>query len=1127
MADQPKPLKYTGARLTDYQELVVTPRLRGEARLAVIIELNKRERKAKQQKKKRDEKRRVKEEQEARERSARIARELAERMQKEKEKREARNAKRRQQRAEAKEAKKEFSVTVLVTFLCNKRVSDEGEGKTKRKQLEGNNGFRITRETTLTVAGRANIKKAVDEYVRGEEEYLKQESGIQSVKIISVDEAITEIKREKIDKKTIKMKEAQALNLDGEIVQTWDTGKGRCVYDFLIWRYGNRKGCIKVCVDEKLDKLFSKYINESDEEVTVENPQEEGVCVYQLINFSEAVGCRMYALDEDDKILHFHEPKRVVMGLPALIYKVKNNHMYAIIDNAKSIAKMGKAEFKSNMGYENKEKEEKQKLEIVVVEKEGSSMDFLINTMKKEGVEISKPQRNIRFSDSGIVSFVLNKKQYIFDEDDTIKNAQAIMKINDKEYTGETTHTLLINMLEQLEYNKKSVCNPGVFSSLLAEGVKFRTHYGIVDEQYSYKDVQQLVENGEANCYDIGKCYTACVTNPYDNWIFLNFNDTWEEYDGELKTGLYFVETNDMTLMHGSNIYSNKIIQLAIDEGIELTIVKQLLPKYIELKDYYHKLLEQIDTLCKGDKTLKKSLTNIITGFLGKHKTTKYFPKLTTDMNTVWNDFTKPEFHENETFAYKYDNYYIYGYKKHIINAETNIPHYIQILDWSNMRLYNMIKESGGKCIFRKTDCAVVLGGSVKTGEEIGEYRESELPKSLGVMRPVEERHVDRYVVDLKEWNHITTISDSDQVEDVYNLLMEKKGLINCSRAGTGKTWNCLEIEKRFKERVENPKVIKLAFTNKASMNMNGTTIHKFLKINKEGKFKLNWLDSLRNQTILFMIDEISMIGAYLWRRLVELKRYLGNSCYFLLCGDYRQAPPVEEEERDYFDSSAVKYLSNHIRIEFTVRKRYDLDLWNFAEDVYERDYTNYDLIKRVDRDDIAFLSTTANICYYNKTRKYVNARINSYVATSKKEKIVLKYEHPEDSEILEAKALQQDVVLYAGLPIMAIKTMSDKKTKEVLCVNNESFVVEDIDQFITMSSIRTNEEGEEYKHTITCKYGEFHSMFVMKYCSTTHKQQGDTIDKNIVIFDYRCMSKNLKYTAVTRAKKLSQIHIV
>jgi hypothetical protein len=695
------------------------------------------------------------------------------------------------------------------------------------------------------------------------------------------------------------------------------------------------------------------------------------------------------------------------------------------------------------------------------------------------------------------------------------------MELNNKEYTGQTTHTLLIELLQKLEYNQKSICNPHVFKSLISENVKFRTHYGICDSNYNYKDVQELVENGKANCYDIGKCYTACVANPYDDWMFMGFNNAWEEYDGVLKTALYFVETEDMTLLHGSNIYSNKIIELAIEEGIELTIVKQLLPSYTQPKNYYSNLLKEIDTLCKGDKDLKKSLTNIITGFLGKHKTTKYFPKLSTDPKTVWDDFTKPEFHENETFAYKYDGYYIYGYKKDVITAETNLPNYIQILDWSNIRLYNMIKQSKGKCLFRKTDCAVVLGGEVKTGEEIGQYRFSDLPKSLGVMRPAEERCVDRYVVDLKDWNHINTICDSDQVEDVYSLLMQTKGVINVSRAGTGKTWNCLQVEKRFKERVQNPRVVKLAFTNKASMNMNGTTIHKFLKINKAGKFKLSWLKSFRNQTLLFMIDEISMIGAFLWRRLVELKRYLGNSAYFLLCGDYRQAPPVEEEEHDYFDSSAVKYLANSTRIEFTVRKRYDLDLWNFAEDVYERDHTNFDLVKRANRDDLEFLSKTANICYYNKTRKYINQRLNNYVAKSQGNTLFIKYEHPKDSEIPETKALQQNAIVYAGLPCMAIKTNTKKET-----VNNESFVVDDINNKITLSSIRINEDGEEYTHTIAIDAEEFHELFVMKYCSTTHKQQGDTIDKDIVIFDYNCMSKNLKYTAITRAKKLSQIHI-
>lgn len=1111
-----KALKYTGKRLTDYQETVVVLRLKGAERNEIITELNKLERKAQAQKAKRDEARAKKEAE--LDRLARIAeaQKEAEQEKKLKQRREAQNAKRKAQRNQ----KKQFSVSVTVVFLCNKTQSDS-----KRKQLSDTSNFTVTRETTLTVMGESNIKKAVDAYVEKEEESLRTDSKIRSVKVESLSINKTEIKREQTDRKTIKMKDTFALNLDGEQIQLWNTGKGRCVYDFLIWRYSDKKGCKKICTDEKLDEIFKTYTNDQEEEKTAENPQEEGVCVFQLINFSEAVGCRMYALDENNTLFYSHVPGRINKDIPPLIYKVKNNHLYALIDSAKSVSRWGKGESKSEMGYENKNKKE-ESVEIVVVKKEASSFEFLIDTMKKEGVEVN--QRKIRFSDSGIVSFTLNGKQYIFDEDDSIKNAQTIVELNEQEYKGETTHTILINLLQKLEYNEKSVCNPHVFNSLISENVKYRTHYGICDSDYTFKEVQEYVESGKANCYDIGKCYTSCMTNPYDDWLFMDFNNAWEEYDGCLKTGLYFVKTNDMTLLHGSNIYSNKIIQYAIEEGIKLKIVKQLLPSYTKPKDYYSNLLQEIDTVCKGDKDLKKSLTNIITGFLGKHKTTKYFPKLSTDANTVWDDFTQPEFHENETFAYNYDGYYIYGYKKDVITAETNLPHYIQILDWSNIRLYNMIKESRGICIFRKTDCAVVVDGEVVTGDQIGEYRYSDLPKSIGIMRPVEERSVDKCIVDLKNWNRVENIFDSDQVEDVYSLLMQTKGCINVSRAGTGKTWNCLEVEKLFKERMKNAKVVKLAFTNKASMNMNGTTIHKFLKINKDGKFKLSWLKSFRNQSLLFIIDEISMIGAFLWRRLVELKRYLGNSAYFLLSGDYRQAPPVEEEEYNYFDSSAVKYLSNCNRVEFTERKRYDLDLWNFAEDVYERDVTNLSLVKRANRDDLIFLSQTANICYYNKTRKYMNDRINTYVAQTKIEKVLVKYEHSEDSPITKEKALQQDAIIYAGLPVMAIKTNSKKQTKGTLlrCVNNESFIVEEIGDTIILSATRINEEGEEYKHSITIDIKEFHELFIMKYCSTTHKQQGDTIDKDIVIFDYNCMSKNLKYTAVTRAKKLSQIHI-
>jgi hypothetical protein len=46
-------------------------------------------------------------------------------------------------------------------------------------------------------------------------------------------------------------------------------------------------------------------------------------------------------------------------------------------------------------------------------------------------------------------------------------------------------------------------------------------------------------------------------------------------------------------------------------------------------------------------------------------------------------------------------DYYMYGFNKEIKFSETNIPMYIQVVDESNIKLYDMIKEMGGKLVFK------------------------------------------------------------------------------------------------------------------------------------------------------------------------------------------------------------------------------------------------------------------------------------------------------------------------------------------------------------------------------------------------------------------------------------------
>ena len=60
--------------------------------------------------------------------------------------------------------------------------------------------------------------------------------------------------------------------------------------------------------------------------------------------------------------------------------------------------------------------------------------------------------------------------------------------------------------------------------------------------------------------------------------MVLDFNDEWEDYDDELKFGLYYVQTDDIMLFKGSNIYPDSIIRKAIQENINFNIIYQLIP---------------------------------------------------------------------------------------------------------------------------------------------------------------------------------------------------------------------------------------------------------------------------------------------------------------------------------------------------------------------------------------------------------------------------------------------------------------------------------------------------------------------------------------------------------------------
>jgi len=1031
---------------------------------------------------------------------------------------------------------------------------------------------------------------------------------------------------------TKKMKMA-TLALDGELPQEWDTGTGRCVFDYLIYKYGDLKGFKKCMNYEYLNDLFDGRLNENylDSEGKVLNPNQkpldDGVSINQLEIFCNRFGVRMYVFSIDDHCIHHYKPPNINKNGRPLIFRIYNNHIYPIDDEKERASKVGKVLFDENkeeggntLCLKIKSKDIEIMEENCVGEKEYNIIAPPVRHY--EGTEIEKPytqeERN-EFAMQQIFSrktlpFPI-KKNNLYYEDGTILN----MKIGDDiimtepaneqcksyidswdcVYQGEQPVHLLYNLWketyfedeemkvpESISKNKmRSSPNSAVAKVLLVDGVKHRTHYGatrdlteylqeieeyediemieesIVDTPFGKKKkktktikkekkekrrlIDKMIDDGEIISCDIEKCYASLLINPKDNWIVFDFLDEVENFvdthyytdDSDLELGLYYVETNDLTLLHQSNWYSNKIIDMAKKIGIEFKIKYQIQDR-IKFRSeektgerdnttYFHPIIDTALADFVNFPELRKLVINQITGILGKTNGTRLQVHLTNDVEYVWEDFVAPQANKNrdvfiQPLNYKDEKLWIYGHTELTEWTDWNLPMYIQILDWSNMMLYDMAKEMGGEVLFRKTDCVAILNGkkvkemtATPFSEENYDYitdswgsfrnEDKEKTKQLNYETPMKtNRHIGEPPInDL--WNTYD-YKDSDEWEAIIKTAKENKGMLVMGRAGTGKSY----VPKKAVEEglIKDDEKCRLSFTNRASRNINGTTIHKALAINANGRSNNKTL-SKYNANDVIIVDEISMINADLWKILFLLKKTSGAT--FILLGDYRQCRPIEEsridiENPNYFNHPVVKYLCNNNRCELNVRKRYDKDLWDYAEEYYEREIVGKQ-IKKI-KPTIEKIYLSKNICYYNKTRDRINDLCMEHYR-KETDYIHLPYERTDDKD----KA--NSVYLYIGLPIMSVKNNS-----EIGIINSEEFIVMNIDD--ETFTIQRCEDDEE----LMFDFEDFHKYFVANYCSTTHKSQGATITEPIIIWDWETMKdeKNVGYTALTRAKKLEQL---
>ena len=163
-------------------------------------------------------------------------------------------------------------------------------------------------------------------------------------------------------------------------------------------------------------------------------------------------------------------------------------------------------------------------------------------------------------------------------------------------YTRQSLGNILnIIITETVEQINKSHHNPNVFDSLVL-AKKNRVHTGLIHESY-----KKLLNHKNTIARDINKHYTSVMYDPTEEWVRFDYNDIWEEYDGTLKLGLYYVKTDDTTLFRKTDIYSSATIKKAKEHKIKHTIVRQLIPKYTEQKNMFKLVIDKILEYSKND----------------------------------------------------------------------------------------------------------------------------------------------------------------------------------------------------------------------------------------------------------------------------------------------------------------------------------------------------------------------------------------------------------------------------------------------------------------------------------------------------------------------------------------------
>lgn len=386
----------------------------------------------------------------------------------------------------------------------------------------------------------------------------------------------------------------------------------------------------------------------------------------------------------------------------------------------------------------------------------------------------------------------------------------------------------------------------------------------------------------------------------------------------------------------------------------------------------------------------------------------------------------------------------------------------------------------------------------------------------------VTDEKLNKYISEYEKHNDITF--NDDQKSAVITAL-KKDFFIITGGPGTGKTTiikAIVDLYEKINKNVISSDIVLLAPTGRASKRISesvhrkSSTIHKFLKWNKETKeFSVNRFNP--SSAKLLIVDETSMVDIFLFNSLLDA---LNSNVKLILVGDANQLPSIAPGNllKDLLEVENISklYLSKIYR---TKSDSYIIPLANQIreQNEFESLPENHDDFRFINSPDKDIRDYIVSIC---KKAKEKNMDIDNFqvlIPMYKGENGIDNINKIMQSIFNEESSKKSEIVINNTL-----YREQDKVLQLVNDVDNNIYNgdVGYIKRIINSKNpvIEINYNG----NTVTYNKSKFDE-FTLAYAISVHKSQGSEYDNVVLVIPTnmkRMLYNKLVYTAVTRAKK-------